>query len=196
MDSKGLYATELLEQTYSTLCNRHNPNKIMLPRKARAEIADDSDWHRTKKGYMAYESAAIFELNNKIWAITKGEATGAYPADPYDTDISALEFDLHNKSNEQIQKELYESIKDSSYFMNSLIYSLSDGMLATSNGKLGKRMSSILKPRLNEFIAQQPIYDSEYMLISTLAPICREPVLYKHKLVDFLADTIEKVLSL
>jgi len=191
---KNLNVTELLEQTYSILCNRHNPQKIILPRRARAEIADDSDYHRTRTGYMAYKSVGLFKLNNKTWAITKGEAAGDYPADPYDSDITAIEFEPHNKTDEQMQKELYDSIQESSYFINSLIHSMSNGELATSKGKFCGCMSSILNSSIYEFIAQMPEYHPEYLSLSTLSPFCTRQTLYKNKFADFLANTIEKAL--
>jgi hypothetical protein len=65
---------------------------LFFPNKALTEIARDSDWHRTKVGYMGYETAGLFEFGGSIWIVGRGEACGSYPADPYDSDILALEF--------------------------------------------------------------------------------------------------------
>ncbi|MBI4154995.1 hypothetical protein HY498_02840 [Candidatus Woesearchaeota archaeon] len=62
---KGLNVRELLKNTYSRLSERHNPQEIVIPNRALAEIANDSDWHRTRVGYMGYESAE-YRLNKDM----------------------------------------------------------------------------------------------------------------------------------
>jgi len=202
---EGLNVRELLKNTYSRLSERHNPQEVVLPNRALTEIANDSDLHRTRVGYMGYETAGLFQFNGSVWTIARGEAYGSYPADPYDSDILALEFELRRpiqggrtrkKTEKQIQEELGESISRSEYFRNSLIYGMADGNLAVSkNGKFGERMVEILRPEMQRFIAQEPEYDSQYLSLSTLSPICKSSVKYKPEFADFLADSIEAVLK-
>ena len=71
-----LNVRELLKKTYSILCKRYKPKDITFSERALTEIADDSDWHRTKKGYMGYGAAALFQLDGKSWAIVRGEKCG------------------------------------------------------------------------------------------------------------------------
>lgn len=104
-ENSGLNVRELLKETYSILQKRYNPQQIILPRRALAEIADDSDLHRIRVGYIRYESAGLFQLDGKTWAIARGEKWGSYPAEPYDSDILALEFLVEGKTPEQIQEE-------------------------------------------------------------------------------------------
>lgn len=193
----GLSVRELLKNTYILLCERHKPQQIVLADRALAEIANDSDWHRTRVGYMGYENVGLFGLNGKEWAIARGEACGSYPAEPYDSDILALEFDLKGlrKTKEQIQEELKEAIGMSSYFENSLVYGMADGNLAVSeNSRFGKKMLETLRPEMQKFIAEKPEYDSRYLSLSTLSPVCTKNVKYKNEFADFLADSIENVL--
>ena len=72
-DQVDLNVRELLQNAHSTLCKRHNSKAIILPQKALAEIANDSDGHRTRVGYMGYENAELFQLDGKTWTIARGE---------------------------------------------------------------------------------------------------------------------------
>ncbi len=144
---------------------------------------------------MGYETVALLDIDGKIWAVARGEACGDYPADPYDSDILAVKFDPNGKTEEQILEELCEEIAMSDYFTNSLIYGMRNGTVRVNiYGKFGSMMKEILKPRIKEFIAQKPEYDTGYILVTTLTPICRRSLRWKPEFVDFLASGIEKVL--
>lgn len=194
---EGLTVRELLENTYSRLCERHNAKEISLSRTALAEIADDSDWHRTRTGYICYKSANILHINDKTWAVARGVKGGSYPAEPYDSDIMALEFVVEEKTPEQIQEDLLEGIQRSVYFTNTLILGMMDSRLATSgkSSRFGKMMSELLKNDVSRFIAQEAEYDREYFSLSTLSPVCTSSVSYKPEFADFLTGTIETVLN-
>ena len=191
---KELNVNELLKNTYSNLEKRNSHEKIKLTDLVYTEIADDSDWHRTRKGYMRYEKVDIFDFG-KQWLLGCGENCGSYPARPYDSDILALEISNENKPI-NIQKEIEEKIHLSSYFRNSLIYGYADGNLGISkSGRFGKRMRETIKPKVSEFIAQKPEYDSQYLELSTLLPVNTKEMLYKPVFVDFLTEAIEDVLK-
>lgn len=193
---KGLNVRDLLKSTYSRLSERHNPEEVVLPNRVLAEIANDSDWHRTRVGYMGYESAGLFQFDGKTWAIARGEKCGSYPAEPYDSDLLALELIAEGKTSEQIQEELREGIGRSSYFRNSLIFGMADGNLSLSkDGRFGERMLRRLQPEIQRFITQEPEYDRSVILVSTLQYPTIKRMLYKPEFVDFLADSIEAVLK-
>lgn len=192
---EGLTVRELLKSTYSKLTERHNPREIILPAGAWAEIANDSDWHRTRAGYMNYQSAGLFRLEGNCWAIARGETCESYVAAPYDSDILALEFMADVHSEQAIPEELRERIRQSTYFENSLIYGLAGGSLAVGGQKFGRQMLKLLKPEMQKFIAQEAEYDSQYYSLSTLSPICRSSVKYKPEFTEFLANSIEAVLK-
>ncbi len=185
-----------MKNTYSILAERNNPREIVFPRRVLTEIADDSDWHRSRSGYMCYKYAGLFHLDGKTWSITRGEKCGSYPAEPYDSDILALELLAEGKTLEQIQKELKEGIEHSSYFRNSLIFGMADGNLSSIEGsRFGREMSRRLQPEINRFIAQEPEYDEGVILVSTLQYPTTRCMLYRQEFADFLADSIEAVLK-
>ncbi len=194
--TEGLNVRELLKSTYSTLTARHNPQQIVLANRALAEIASDSDWHRTRVGYMGYENAGLFQFNGKTWAIARGEKCGSYPAEPYDSDILALELLADRKTPEQIQEELSKGIGQGSYFKNSLIFGMANGNLSLNKeGRFGEEMLKRLQPEIERFIAQEPEYDRSVILLLSLQHPATKLMLYKPEFADFLADSIEAVLK-
>ncbi len=192
---EGLNVRELLKSTYLRLYERHNPQVVVFSNRALAEIANDSDYHRTRVGYMGYDSAGLFQFDGKTWAISRGEKCGGYPAEPYDSDLLALEFLAEGKTPKQIQEELGEGIGQSSYFRNSLIFGMADGNLSLNKeGRFGEKMLKRLQPEIQRFIAQEPEYDRSVILVSTLQYPTTKNMLYKPEFADFLADSIEAVL--
>jgi len=124
---KTLNAHELLQNAYLRLCIIHASREVVFQHRAFAEIADDSDWHRTRKGYMGYDKADLLRLDGKVWVIARGEACGSYPAAPYDSEILALRFELKRedgkrKTKAQTRNELSDAVAGSTYFRNSLVY--------------------------------------------------------------------------
>lgn len=193
-DTKQILSVrELLENTYEKLGERNSYTEIILPKEVTSEIADDSDWHRTRVGYMGYDKVRFFNFNNKSWLIGNGKSCGAYPARRYDSDILALELAV-NQSPDEVCKQFQENID--SYFKNSLIYGMVDGMLASSrNGRFTQKMMDLLKPKVDEFIAEMPRYNDEILSPDTMSPINTSSMKYKLEFADFLAETIEKVLK-
>lgn len=191
----SLSVRDLLKHTYVVLATRHNHQEIVLPQMVFTEIANDSDWHRSRTGEMKYQAVGLFTLDEKLWAISRGEKCGGYPADPYDSDLLALDFSIKGKTQEQIQEELRDRIGRSDYFVNSLVYGMADGNLAvTKSGRFGQKMLEQLAPRVKDFVATPAKYNDEYLDLSTLRPICEHSVKYKPEFADFLADSIEAVL--
>ncbi|MBU3913502.1 MAG: hypothetical protein KKB21_04490 [Nanoarchaeota archaeon] len=193
---KGLHVRDLLKNAYDKLNQQHKNREIIFPNRALTEIADDSDWHRSRTGHMGYESARAFQFNGKVWVVARGEKCGSYPAEPYDSDVMALEFPLKGRITKATKEELARKIGESSYFRNSLIYGMADGNLAVSKrGRFGKQMLELLGPKVQEFIAQKPEYDRSVILASTLRYPTTKNMLYKPEFADFLAESFEAVLT-
>ena len=129
VEQDSLNVRNVLKGTYALLRERHNPKEIVFPNGVLTEIGNDSDWHRTKVGYMGYESEGLFQLDGVTWAIARGEKCGSYPAEPYDSDLLALEVIVEGKTHEKIQEELSERIAYSSYFIKSLVCGAAAGNL-------------------------------------------------------------------
>ncbi len=188
-------ARQLLEGVYSSLKNKLGGREIHLPSKAMVEIANDSDWHRTRIGYSAYETALLLNVEGKEWAVAFGTNCGSYPAEPYNCDIAAVSVFPIGKSDEEIAKEVYKALKKGSYFRNSLIYTLADGQLAVSkNSKFGQKVLELLRPKIKEFIVQDLETDSRYLYLD-LRPVVKCAIEYKPEFVSFLCDIFRSVLA-
>ncbi len=195
-EKQGLSARQLLEEVYNSLKDKLDGREIKLPSKAMAEIADDSDWHRTRIGYTGYETAMLLKADGKEWAVAFGIKCGSYPADPYNCDITAVPVSTNGKPNEEIAKEIHKALEGGSYFRNSLIYAMADGQLAISkNGRFGQKVLELLKPKVQEFIAQNLGIDSRYFTMD-LRPVVKSAVQYKPEFTVFLFDTLRVVLAL
>lgn len=192
--NQGLSARELLTETFSDLQNKLGGKIVSLPSKATAEIANDSDWHRTRIGYTGYELAVLVESGSKQWAIAFGTKCGSYPADPYNCDITAIPVAVDGKPEDQIAKEVHDALESNSYFRNSLIYAMADGQLAVSKeGRLGQKVLELLQPKVQEFIAQDLEIDSRYFT-TDLRPVVKSAVRYKREFVTFLSETLQAAL--
>lgn len=194
----GISVRELLTKTDEALSKRSEHREIKFKEGVLAEIANDSDWHRTRVGYMRYSLARQFQFNGKVWIVVRGEKCGQYPADPYDSDITALEIPapLRARLTKDKLAELSRAIGASTYFANSLIYAMADGRLAVNkSGRFQTRMLDLVQPRAAEFLAVAPEYDREYLSLSTLQAVNLRAAEYKPEFADFLADSIKAVLS-
>lgn len=195
VDNKGLDVRELLKNTYDRLLKKHSSREIVFPIEVLAEIANDSDYHRTRVGYMGYKSAGLFQFNNKTWAIARGEKRGSYPADPYDSDILTLPFSIKTSREEKIRDKLKKDIENNYYFRNSLIVGMADGIIgASQKNKLATKLFEIIGHSFSSFISQKLEYHSELFYLD-LQPAVKSPMLYKQEFVDFLANTIHQVLK-
>ena len=191
---KGITVNELLKRTYERLTKDKEYKEMPFPKKVLSEIGNDSDWHRTKIGYMGYESVRLVEFGNRRLAIGRGERCGDYPAKPYDSDIIVLEVPAEWKEPEQVQEELTRAIRKGSYFTNTLILGGANGELgAIKRSKFGK-MSEIAS-LIDGFVAQEPEYAAGLIDLSTGGPPCTKGVRYKSEFVDVLAQRIEEVLT-
>jgi len=197
-EGAGLTIRQLIEETYKLLAERNKHEEMVFPKDMQpsAEIADDSDLHRTRKGYMHYVSAGLFQFGGRTWAIGVGTASGGYPARPYNSDLLALEFVVDWESKEQLTEMLATEIRHSEYFANTLFFGKSDGLLAISKeGRFSNVVWERLAPVAEEYLVQKPEYDTRVVLASTLQHPTTKQTLYKSTFPEFLAKTIEDVLA-
>lgn len=192
---EGISVRELLQRTYSGLEKKFEHTKVVFQEPAFAKIADDSDWHRTREGFMKYEEANLFRFNGNTWAVTRGEAYGSYPARPYDSDLTAILFQTEGKSKKEIQEELHSEIRSSIFFSNSLIYGMRDGSLAVNEkSPLGKKVLEALKNDVSNHVAKKQEIDTRF-ITTDLRYLCKQPTMYKPEFAEYLTKTIEKILK-
>ena len=192
-EKKGLYAKELLEGVYNALKN--GGKEVTLPSKVTVEIANDSDHHRTRIGYIGYESATLLKIGRRKLVVALGTVCGDYPADRYDCDIVAMRLSGKGKTDEQITAEARDALAKNYYLTHSLIIAMADGRLGLGkNKRTGRKMLRILGPTIQDFIAQE-LQTDPTVLTGSLRPVVISPVLYKAEFVEFLHKTLRQVLT-
>lgn len=193
----GIHVRELLEKTYADLVRTNRPRRINFESAALSEIADNSDRHEIGKGYMSYEGAGLFECNEGIWMISRGEASGSYPADSYDSDIMALKIDSETASRSDVDEKLREAINNTSYFRNSIIHGTKDGNLHAGDlSRFRKTILGVLHPHMERFTVEKTQHDEDEILASTVDHFYKQTTTYHLGLVEFLSATIESILRI
>lgn len=198
---KGEYrAGEIIDITFRKIKKKYAEQEIILPHYALSLIADDSDYHRTRQGFMRYDSVILVRLENKIWVMSKGRAWGAYPADPYDNDIlvGGLGDSLKNESNQEIAEKVMEHISSHwmSGFTNSIIAARNSGHLFTGR-KWQKFMTELVDPNISDFVKKGLETHKGYITLEVggIVPAVKSSIKYKKEFADFLAETIIEILS-
>lgn len=199
---KGQYtAGEILNLTFKKIKKRYGEQEIIFPSYTLSLIADDSDYHRTRQGFMRYDSVVlIISLGDKFWALGKGRAWGGYPADPYNNDILVLELEnsLKNESDQKIAENIMERINRycNRRFRNSIIAARKSGHLF-----IGKRwqevMTALVSPKISDFIEKGLETHKGYVVpeIGGIVPAVKSSVKYKKQFANFLSQTIMQVLN-
>ncbi len=199
MNDKTISAEELLEITLERLSKIIPSEEIIFPGRVSVIIADDSDAHRIRQGYMGYKKARMFRFNEgKTWTISIGKAWGDYPAKPYNSDIIAIEISPEKRSREEIIKEIQETIHLGQGFLYSLIIARQNGKITIARNpenRFGKKILEQLRPIASKFITQRLEVDDKYISASDLLPVVKSPVRYKPEFADELAKTISEILA-
>ena len=190
----ALTGRELLTSVYGIL-KKDGKEITFPPFTAYAEIGDDSDGHRERKGYTNYESAALINISGKEYLIALGKKFGSYPADPYDCDIFAAPFNGLGKSDEEMLERAGDALRRNDYFEQSIIVTMATGSLGIRpDGDFGSRIRPIIEREAGAFVAQNLEVDPNHVTLS-LQPIVISSMKYKPEFVAFLCDTFRKVLT-
>lgn len=190
--TKELSAKTLLEKVYNNLSKKYDGKVINFQYKAYAEIADDSDWHRTRKGYTGYDSATIITLNGTEWLVALGNAFGSYPADDFNCDIFAKQCSTKDLTAEKLQERAYKELSINRYFGWSIIAAMDNGQLFSFD----KDMKLEIYSQISNFIVEpkKADYDTFY-LYSESHPFVMKNGTYKSKFIHFLTNLIVKRLE-
>ncbi len=192
----SLSVWDLLSETYSKLCENNSEKEIFFGKKVLSEIADDSDWHRHRTGYMGYEKVNIIKIKGNKWVLGLGKKCGAYPGNQYVGDIIALDIKNEKEINKKSIEEIAKQIDKGEYFRNSLIVGTRDGGLeAFKKSKLSMKLLEIVESKGEDYIAREAKVDVTKIMVDTLSPVVRQGMEYKPEFVDFLRNSIEKVLT-
>ena len=186
----------LLRAAYRCLGRKYHSRELFFPEGVCVEIADDSDGHRTRKGYFRYRSAKMIKVGRKWWAIARGERCGHYPADPFDSDIAAVRLPCRLKVGTEAAAYVAEKLLRGEYFANSLVVGLADGRLLEIGGNIfSTAVSGILRDELPALISSPLRRDDRCLDLSTLAPVTVSTMRYHRRAIEVLTLAFEAVLG-
>lgn len=195
----GIFAEELLQIVFQKFCKMYTGKLITFSTKVSTIIADDSDEHRARLGYMGYINATLFQLNGKTFAISLGKAWGDYPAYPYKSDILALEIlSPETKSDEDISDAIQKCIHLGDFFRHSLIIARRNGQITVAKNtqnRYRKKILESLQPISSNFIAQKLEVDTNSISAIDLEHPTISAVRYKPEFADELVKQLSIILS-
>lgn len=187
---KTLSASEVLTEAFTLLVKALGKEEIRFSPKARSEVGNDSDYHRTRIGYMWYESVWVVKPGEKLWAIGLGQAGSSYPARPFGKDIIAIPL-----SEGWTAETIRSGIEFASYFDHSLIFSTDDGNFSFhQKGIFGTRIVSELEKKIDEFFAECSKFDPGLVTLD-LRPVVTSAAKYRPGFSGFMAKVLIENLS-
>jgi hypothetical protein len=190
---KSLTAEELLKNVYRKIQKFFDGQDIALPQTARAVIAHDMKYNWTRLGYSCYDLASLAKVRNKKWVIAFGLACGSYPADYFDCDIAAI--NLVDKKRLTTAMSAHRLLKNNSYFINSLVYSLKSGLLRVNQrGVLGKAIVPIINFSQIERFFFRRFQAEPYLFDRDGNPVIKKSALYKVEFEDLLVEAFCRVI--
>ncbi len=184
---------QVCEAVFRTLAERFQGETVELPDgQASAEIADDSDYHRSRSGYMVYNEAVTFAVNNHHWLLILGTDTFGYPADRYACDVSLIALATPTLTGE----EAALVIRHSTYFRHSLFFGYANGLLSinqqSAHAPIFLKAIGRIEPA--EIIATHAEARDDLFHLDG-RPVLKQPTTYRPEIVARLVDAAICVLE-
>jgi hypothetical protein len=167
--------------------------RIKLPNPVSVEVANDSDGHRSRVGTMSYNEVSLLKFDQRLWAISIGVKSGAYPGEnTYASDIVAipLAFDNYN-SDDGLIKEFSDQIGE--YFRNSLLIGTVSGYIATADNSIFTHSVPRLISNIDDLFEGKAQQNTKCVNLDG-TPIYDSFTTYKPSAIKTFADSIAVVL--
>jgi len=190
----GISVLDLFKKVVAKLVLDLRGKKICFPARIEAEIANDSDWHRNRVGYIGYDEAFLVKVQDKQMVIALGEKCGQYPGDQYCCDLVVAFVLAKSKMPKDIKSSVREILSSNTYFHSSTMVAMADGRFGVRQGSpyLAQINAAISARILSDYTARDLEVDRD-LLTMNLQPVVKAGVLYKEEFVDILADILKKV---
>ncbi|MFA4999132.1 MAG: hypothetical protein WC519_00055 [Parcubacteria group bacterium] len=196
LEKQPISSTDLILKTWEKMVSDLKGKIISLPTDPTAEIANDSDVHRTRIGYMRYTHVALVKVQGENFLLARGIKHGQYPAEPYDSDLTACplnEEDLTDDEAEFLAKA-NDVLSYSSYFAHSLVFTKMDGDLMVSDSHFARSVIQKVQTIGPGLVAVQPEYGDD-LLSTTLTPVVNRTTKYYPEAPEKLAKALTEVLA-
>ncbi len=193
-EESGIGINELLTGVYEKLLEKLEGSERVMDPPARCEIANDSDWHRTRVGYMRYVKVALINKDGAHGLLAVGEPWGSYPKDPYAGDVIYIPAQDLQKEEELTDEAITDNIEGGSYFRYSLLVGYADGRLGFSKRcKIHDKLVTAVKDSFESYVAQDLETNPELFHLD-LRPVVSKAMRYKPEIVEFLSSHLAPLL--
>lgn len=186
----GVPVTELISAVLQDLVKRFQGKEIKLEKPVEVMIADDSDGHRHRHGYMQYQSYFLVTVDGRKWLLGVGKKTGSYPGDQYACDLFAKPLADNVKVSDIASPD--SDIYPGGWFENSVLIGMASGQLAAREEKAVAALSSIT---MKDVIIQDAETNPDLIAANTLAPVVTRQAMYKPEAAAMFAEAIGQHLS-
>jgi hypothetical protein len=187
-----LCVEELLKSVFDAVVRSCDGLVSRMPAGVLAEVGDDSDWHKTNKGYMRYTWAALIE--NGRWLLAFSENGGGYPADQYACELTLMPVNSTNLAGEELVSKVAEALRTSSYFRNSVFVGLDNGYLGSPDNVVALAVGRSLSGLDESFIAQK-LLNRDDVVNTDMSPVVARKQTYKPATVELIATAIQDALA-
>lgn len=180
MEKIGLRIDEVMWRVFVYVVWFFEGEFVNMDQKIFVEMADDSDPHRERNGYMIYDQYVRFE-NAKGYKFIGGfgKKCNNYPGEVFSSDFLLIKLGKNFEGKEA------EIIKDSEYFRNSLFVTLESGHFSVGP-RFDLNDSLFSRSIMSEYVVRNMKVDPDHVTLSC-NPIVIESLLYNEKFVDYLA---------
>lgn len=120
-------AEDVLKKAFGQALTKLDTKPLDLEKPVSTLIADDSDWHRTRRGWMTYAHLHEASVGSRTYVLGLGEAEGDYPADPYRSDILILTYE--ERPEDLVERACRDVRGEAALFERSFLIAMSDGKL-------------------------------------------------------------------
>lgn len=184
---KALTAGEVLDAVFCRLQKQSGGRTVRLTSNLNILVADDSDYHRTRRGFMVYDSFTFCGFGGEIWAIGRGRAKGSYPIDPYwGGDLWGFKMNPWGMSDEECVEEIMNEHRFLRHgFKGTWFIALSDGNLITRKRALEHSLEDLLSHRVQP-VRLRKNFGTGWLHLTTLQTYYWMP-----EVVDYLCQRLQ-----
>lgn len=181
MEKIGLRIDEVMWRVFVCVVWFFEGEFTQLDQKIFVEMADDSDYHRSRTGSMIYDQFVRFEnAKGRKFIGGFGNKCNSYPGEMFSSDFLLI------SSSENFAGKEVGMIEASKYFCNSLFVTFKSGAFASGpNVSLSAELFS--EKILSQYIARKMKIDQDHVSMSG-GPIVTESLLFNNDFVEYLAQ--------
>ncbi len=187
----SLTADQVLNEVLALLLAKWENEATDLESPIRVEVADDSDYHRTRKGYFRYNRLYVVTLPRHRWILGKGVNAGGYPADGLVSDLLARQLPSVLQAD---HKTIIGVVTGSEYFSHSVMVVREGGEFAVAGSQQRQaEYRRLFRADAKEVVASEGKVNTEVMTMS-LEPVFDSETLWTRRMAELMAETIAQIL--